>query len=343
MIGSTISRYRVLERLGGGGAGVVYKAEDLKLGAHGRPQVPLHLPQRQRGGQAALPARGAGLLGARPSQHLHRLRDRRDRGRPALHRHVLLRGGDAQAQDRARRPALAEAVRLAAQIAAGLAAAHAKGIVHRDVKPANVIVAPDGRVKIVDFGIAKLADQSRLTRDGTAVGTAGYMAPEQIRGEAVDARTDIWALGVVALRDGHRPARRSRARPTTSGSAPSSAASPSRWPPCARGCLAQLERIVARALAKRPDDRYASMEAMRADLLALAADAGSAARLETPRPDAAGHPLLALRPARPSSGTTGHLVGRTLAHYRVARATSAAAAWGWSTRPRTSASSARWR
>src|SRR5206468_9927464 len=85
---------------------------------------------------------------------------------------------------------LAEAVDVAAQIAAGLAAAHAKGIVHRDVKPANVIVAPDGRVKIVDFGIAKLPYQSRLTRDGTAVGTAGYMAPEQIRGDAVDPRTD---------------------------------------------------------------------------------------------------------------------------------------------------------
>src|SRR6185503_9980261 len=92
---------------------------------------------------------------------------------------------------------LPEALSIAAQIASGLAAAHAKGVVHRDVKPANVIVTPDGRVKIVDFGIAKLADQSRLTREGTAVGTAAYMSPEQIRGDAVDARADVWALGVL--------------------------------------------------------------------------------------------------------------------------------------------------
>ena len=170
---------------------------------------------------------------------------------------------------------IAEAARIAAQIASGLAAAHSKGIVHRDVKPANIIVAPDGRVKIVDFGIAKLEDQSRLTRDGTAVGTAGYMAPEQIRGEEIGPRTDLWSLGVVVYEmvtgrtpfpgeNDHERIRGILSREPT----PMSTLRP--------GVPPLLERIVTRALAKRPADRYPDMEAMGTDLLALAGGFGGA-------------------------------------------------------------------
>src|SRR6185295_5844636 len=160
---------------------------------------------------------------------------------------------------------LAEAVDVAAQLAAGLAAAHAKGIVHRDIKPANVIVAPDGRVKIVDFGIAKLPDQSRLTRDGTAVGTAGYMAPEQVRGDTVDPRTDVWALGIVLYEmiTGRSPfpaeTDHDRIRGILTRDPEPPGALRADVPP-------HLERIVARALGKRPEERYPRMEELRADL-----------------------------------------------------------------------------
>src|SRR3990172_4999869 len=92
---------------------------------------------------------------------------------------------------------LEEAVSLAGQIADGLAKAHERGIVHRDVKPANVIVTTDGVAKIIDFGLAMLTEATRMTRPGTAMGTPAYMSPEQARGHEIDPRTDLWSLGVV--------------------------------------------------------------------------------------------------------------------------------------------------
>lgn len=90
-----------------------------------------------------------------------------------------------------------EALGIVIQAATGMAKAHQKGIVHRDIKPANMLITTDGVVKVVDFGLAKLAGQVKLTREGTTVGTVAYMSPEQAEGEAVDQRTDIWSLGVV--------------------------------------------------------------------------------------------------------------------------------------------------
>ena len=90
-----------------------------------------------------------------------------------------------------------EALDIARQVAEGLQAAHSKGIVHRDTKPANVIISPDGRATIMDFGLARLTKASRLTKGETAMGTVAYMSPEQAQGMEVDARTDIWALGRV--------------------------------------------------------------------------------------------------------------------------------------------------
>src|SRR5262249_5923369 len=116
--------------------------------------------------------------------------------------------GEALRERIARGPlAFPEAVGIAEQIAAGLAAAHERGIVHRDVKPGNIMVAPDGRVKIVDFGLVKLVDQSRITHVGTGMGTMVYMSPEQLGDGEVDARTDLWSLGVVLyeMLAGQRP------------------------------------------------------------------------------------------------------------------------------------------
>ncbi len=315
MIGSTISRYRVLERLGGGGAGVVYKAEDLKL----ERLVALKFLSTYRSVNEADQRRF--LREARASSAVDHPNictvyeiDETDDGRLFIAMAFCEGETLKRKVERGALP-VAEAIRIGTQIAAGLAAAHVKGIVHRDVKPANVIVAPDGRVKIVDFGIAKLADQSRLTRDGTAVGTAGYMAPEQIRGEEVDPRTDIWALGVVLYEmvtgrtpfPGENDHDRIRAI-LTRDPEPMSVLRP--------GVPAALERMVTRALAKRAGDRYAGMAALAEDLRDLSGNLGAPAPAENL------DPTLRAIPASPgietsTFGDADHLVGRTLNHYRV--------------------------
>jgi eukaryotic-like serine/threonine-protein kinase len=315
LIGSTVSRYRVLERLGGGGAGVVYKAEDLKLGR----TVALKFLSTYRSGNEAdkrrflREARASSVLDHPNICTVYEIDETEDE---RLFIAMSFCEGETLKQRIERGPLpLLEAVHLAAQIAAGLAAAHAKGIVHRDVKPANVMVMPDGRVKIVDFGIAKLADQSRLTRDGTAVGTAGYMSPEQIRGEAIDARVDVWALGVVLYE-------------MIAGRAPFAADTdqvrvrrilthePAPIPTLRPGVPPDLARIVERALAKDPAERYTRIDEMRADLLALAAALGS------PLPPDTLDPTLREIPSSSSAGPratqdTGNLAGRVVAHYRI--------------------------
>ena len=312
MIGSTVSRYRVLERLGGGGTGIVYKAEDLKLGR----TVALKFLSSYRSGNEAdkrrflREARASSVLDHPNICTVYEVDETEDE---KLFIAMAFCEGQTLKQKIERGPLpLLEAIHVAAQISAGLAAAHAKGIVHRDVKPANVIVSPDGRVKIVDFGIAKLADQSRLTREGTAVGTAGYMAPEQIRGEPFDARVDVWALGVVLYE-------MITGRLAFSGNTDQDrvrhilSQEPEPIPVVRPGVPPQLERIVGRALAKNPAERYARIEEMRSDLLAAAALLGS------PLPPDALDPTLREIPAaaKGSRQDTGILAGRTIAHYRI--------------------------
>ena len=314
LIGSTVSRYRVLERLGGGGAGVVYKAEDLKLGR----AVALKFLSAYRSGNDAdkrrflREARASSVLDHPNICTVYEVDETADE---RLFIAMAFCEGETLKRKIERGPLpLLEAVHIAAQIAAGLAAAHAKGIVHRDVKPANVIVSPDGRVKIVDFGIAKLADQSRLTRDGTAVGTAGYMAPEQIRGEPFDARVDVWALGVVLYE-------MLTGRTAFSGNTDQErvrqilSREPEPIPAVRAGVPPELERIIGRALAKKPTERYGRIAEMRSDLLGVAAMFGS------PLPPDALDPTLRDLPSGSGRGPNvvqdaGGLAGRTIAHYR---------------------------
>jgi class 3 adenylate cyclase/tRNA A-37 threonylcarbamoyl transferase component Bud32/tetratricopeptide (TPR) repeat protein len=196
MIGQTISHYHVLERLGGGGMGVVYKARDEKLD---RFVALKFLSAHLLGNETArkrfvTEARAASALDHPNIATVHAIEETAEGD-------VFIVMAYYEGQTLAHRMAAGAlppslALDVAIQAGEGLARAHERGIVHRDVKPANLILSSGGLVKVLDFGLAKVSDL-RLTDAGTALGTPVYMSPEQTRGEAVDPRTDVWSLGVV--------------------------------------------------------------------------------------------------------------------------------------------------
>ncbi len=197
MIGTTISHYRVVERLGRGAMGYVYKAQDVKLD---RP-VAIKFISREI---AAIPeqrtrfireARTASLLDHANICTIHEFGETPDGD---LFIVMSFCPGENLRMRLERGPlSLKHAVNIAQQMAQGLAKAHSMGIVHRDIKPANIMLLPDGGVKIVDFGLAKFPHDVGLTNTGGVVGTVPYMSPEQLRGDPLDARTDIWSWGVT--------------------------------------------------------------------------------------------------------------------------------------------------
>jgi serine/threonine protein kinase/Tfp pilus assembly protein PilF len=195
--GQTLSHFRVLEPLGAGGMGVVYRAEDTRLGRAVAlkfllPQYTLDPSAKHR---FLAEARSAGALDHPNICTIYEVGESED---ARLFLAMPLYPGETLDARLARDGPLpvAEALAIAQQIAQGLACAHEAGIVHRDLKPGNLMLLPDRTVKILDFGVAKARDLS-LTRSGERLGTVAYMAPEQVRGEPVDARADLWALGVV--------------------------------------------------------------------------------------------------------------------------------------------------
>jgi serine/threonine protein kinase len=305
LIGTTVSHYQILERLGSGGMGVVYKARDaeldrlvaLKLLPVDRDASDVERKRFLREAQAL------SVLDHPAICTMHEIGETLD---GQLFFAMAFCEGETLARRMARGPLpIALAVDLARQIAEGLAEAHARGIIHRDVKPGNVIVTPGDRVKIVDFGIAGLAGQSRLTRTGMALGTIAYMGPEQLRGEPADVREDVWSLGVVLyeMLAGRVPFQ-GRSGPDVAKAILTRAPEPLvvLRPDVPLG----LERVVARALAKRPEDRYRSMDEMRADLAVLAA--GPA--------DGSGTGWHRSGSGLPTPGG-GDLAGRIVDHYRV--------------------------
>ncbi len=207
MIGQTISHYRILSEIGAGGMGVVYKAEDLRLGRF----VALKFlpPQRVRDDEARrrlfAEARAASALDHANVCTIYDVEDLAD-GRVFLAM-AFLEGETLKARlERGPLPP-ADAARIALGVSRGLAKAHETGIVHRDVKPGNIMITGAGDAKLLDFGIAKLAGGGDLTLTGTTVGTIAYMAPEHARGGEADERSDVWALGVVLFEmlAGQRP------------------------------------------------------------------------------------------------------------------------------------------
>jgi len=197
MIGETVSHYRIVAELGGGAMGIVYRAEDTRLGR----EVALKFlpPELTRDSDARerfkLEARAASGLDHANICTIYDV-DETDDGRMFIA--MALYGGETLRARLADGPlTVAESVDIAAQVAAGLERAHSQGIVHRDIKPANLMVTEHGEVKILDFGVAKLAGEAGLTRTGTTVGTPSYMAPEQVEGGEIRAATDLWALGAL--------------------------------------------------------------------------------------------------------------------------------------------------
>jgi serine/threonine protein kinase len=206
IIGSSISHYKIVEKLGEGGMGVVYKAEDVKL----ERTVALkflaqHLLNDAEAKERFLrEAKAAAALHHSNVCPVHEI-DEVD-GKTFLAMAFL--EGESLEDRIAQGPlSIKEALDIARQVAEGLDAAHAKAIVHRDIKPANIMVDSKGHATIMDFGLARLTEASRLTKKDTAMGTVAYMSPEHAQGIEVDSRTDIWAVGCVLYEmvSGQRP------------------------------------------------------------------------------------------------------------------------------------------
>ena len=194
MIGQTISHYKILEKLGEGGMGVVYKAQDSKLD---RLVALKFLPEHVSVGSADLErftqeAKAAAGLNHPNICTIHGIEEAGGKN------FIVMEFVDGQMlQEMKASLSMKQALDIGIQIAEGLAAANEKGIVHRDIKPENIMIRKDGRVQIMDFGLAKLRGASRLTKEGSTVGTAGYMSPEQVQGQETDHRSDIFSLGVL--------------------------------------------------------------------------------------------------------------------------------------------------
>jgi eukaryotic-like serine/threonine-protein kinase len=278
MIGQTVSHYRILGKLGGGGMGVVYEAEDLKLGRHVALKF---IPDNLTGDPKSLErfereARAASLLNHPNICTIHGIED--NNGHPFIVMEKL--EGESLKQSISGRAMDTERVLdISVQVADALAASHAKGIVHRDIKPANIFLTPSGQVKVLDFGLAKLvhnvgtdsdggAFDDSLTAVGVIPGTAVYMSPEQARSEEIDFRSDLFSFGVVMyeMSTGKKPFSGKNSLMTLDSVLHTKPIPPGELNP---KMPVELEGIIGKAMEKDRKDRYQSATQMKADLLQL--------------------------------------------------------------------------
>ena len=260
MIGQTISHYRIVEKLGEGGMGVVYKAYDTTLKRNVALKfLPAHLTRDEGARKRFIhEAQAAAALDHPNICSVYEIGQSDDRSFIVM---PLLEGQSLRDKLTAEALPVEEALDIALQVGRGLAKAHGSGIVHRDIKPGNVLLTEDGRVKIVDFGLAKLGTQTKLTKTGMSVGTVAYMSPEQTRGEGVDHRTDVWSLGVMLyeMLAGKMPFR-GDAEPAVVYSILNE--DPAPVTSLRREVPVGLEDVVERALSKDVAKRYQTMDEM---------------------------------------------------------------------------------
>ena len=267
MIGRTISHYQIIEKIGEGGMGIVYKAKDTTL----ERTVAIKFLPRQTATQAEerqrfyIEAKAAAALNHPNIATIHAIEEVEDDVFIVME---YIEGQELKQKNDAGPLPVEDAIHIILQIANGLQEAHKKGIVHRDIKSANIMLTGSGQIKIMDFGLAKVRGGAQVTQIGTTLGTAAYMSPEQARGEDVDHRTDIWSLGVVLYEAiaGQLPFKGHYEQAVLYSILNED---PESITCLRRGVPTELEAIMNKALAKSPNERYQQVDGMLIDLNVL--------------------------------------------------------------------------